>query len=269
MIGDALLAHEPAIRLIAFAGVFAGLALLELRWPRRELIRARGPRWSANLALLAIYTFIGRLLAPLAVVGAATWAASRGIGLFNALAAPVWIEGAACIVALDLAVYGQHVALHRIPWLWPLHRVHHADVGFDLTTGVRFHPIEVVLSLAFKAAVAVGLGAPPAAVLVFEVLLSSAALFSHANLRLPPRLERSLRRLWVTPDMHRVHHSTARAETDSNYGFNLSVWDRLFGTYLAEPAEGQAGVVLGQADLRDPREDRIDRLLVQPFRRRA
>ncbi len=267
MTADLLLAHEPAIRLTVFLGLFAVLALAELRWPRRALIRGRKARWTANLSLMALYTLPVRLLAPLAAVGVAAFAQRHGLGLFNAAPAPPWLAILASLVLLDLVIWGQHLAFHRIPWLWPLHRVHHADVGFDLTTGVRFHPLEVIASLAVKAAAVTALGAPPAAVLAFEVLLSGGALFSHANLRLPEAADRALRRVWVTPDMHRVHHSQVRAETDSNYGFHLSLWDRLFGTYRAQPAAGQAGVVFGQAEWSDPREDRPDRLLTQPFRR--
>ena len=266
-LADAIAAIEGVLRLSAFAAVFAVIAALEFVTPRRRLERGRWSRWPANLGLMLIYTALTRLAAPLATVGVAIWAADRGLGLVNVLAAPAWLEVAVAVVLLDGAVWGQHVAFHHIPWLWRLHRVHHSDVGFDVTTGVRFHPGEVLLSLAIKAAAVVALGAPPLAALVFELLLSVGSLFTHANLRLPAGLDRVLRRLIVTPDMHRVHHSTVRAETDSNFGFNLSIWDRMFGAYRRDAAAGQEGVVFGLPDFRQPDDDRLDRLLFQPLRR--
>lgn len=268
MTGADLAANEGVLRLAAFATAFALIVVLELVAPRRRLERGRWSRWPANLGLMLIYTALARLAAPLATVGAAIWAADQGVGLFNVLAAPVWLEAGLAVVLLDAAIWGQHVAFHHVPWLWRLHRVHHSDVGFDVTTGVRFHPGEVLLSLAIKAAVVAALGAPPLAALVFELLLSVGSLFTHANLRLPAGLDRFLRYLIVTPDMHRVHHSTVRAETDSNFGFNLSVWDRLFRTYRSDAAAGQEGVIFGLPDFRDLGEGRLDRLLVQPLRRR-
>lgn len=269
MTGADLAANEGVLRLAVFATAFALIAVLELLAPRRRQERGRWSRWPANLGLMLIYTALTRLAAPLATVGAAIWAADRGVGLFNMLAAPAWLEVAVAVVLLDAAIWAQHVAFHHIPWFWRLHRVHHTDVGFDVTTGVRFHPGEVLLSLAIKAAVVVALGAPPLAALIFELLLSVGSLFTHANLRLPAGLDRFLRGLIVTPDMHRVHHSTVRAETDSNFGFNLSVWDRLFRTYRRDAAAGQEGMVFGLADFREPGDDRLDRLLVQPLRRRS
>jgi sterol desaturase/sphingolipid hydroxylase (fatty acid hydroxylase superfamily) len=260
--------QESIVRVALFTAAFGALAVLELMVPRRRLERGRWSRWPANLALMLIYTALTRLAAPLATVGVAIWAAERGLGLFNILAAPAWLEVGVAVVLLDAAIWGQHVAFHHIPWFWRLHRVHHSDVGFDVTTGVRFHPGEVLLSLAIKAAVVVALGAPPLAALVFELLLSVGSLFTHANLRLPEGLDRFLRRLIVTPDMHRVHHSTIRDETDSNYGFSLSVWDRLFRTYRQDAAAGQEGVVFGLTDFRQPGDNRLDRLLIQPLQRR-
>lgn len=258
--------HEAIVRVALFTAAFGALAVLELMVPRRRLTRGRWSRWPANLGLMLIYTALTRLAAPLATVGVAIWAAEQTFGLFNLLPGPAWLEAGLAVIALDAAVWMQHVASHRVPWLWRLHRVHHSDVGFDLTTGVRFHPGEVLLSLAFKAAVVVTLGASPIAALIFELTLSLGALFTHANVRLPGGLDRMLRRLFVTPDMHRVHHSAVRSETDSNFGFGLSVWDRLAGIYRPDAAAGQSGVVFGLAEFRSPEDGRLDRLITQPLR---
>lgn len=257
---------EPLVRLAIFLVVFATLALLEVLAPRRLLERSRRKRWPSNLGLMVLYTAGLRLVAPLGAVGAALWASRNGWGALNALDAPSWLAVPLAVITLDLIVYGQHVALHRVPWLWRLHRVHHADIGFDLTTGVRFHPLEIAGSAVLKAVAVIAMGAPALAVLLFEVLLSATALFTHANLKAPLGFDRALRVLVVTPDMHRVHHSAIRAETDSNFGFNLSIWDRLFHTYVRQPRLGQEGVVFGLPAFREDRADRLDRLIVQPFR---
>ena len=259
--------HEAIVRVALFTAAFGALAVLELLVPRRRLTRGRWSRWPVNLGLMLIYIALTRLAAPLATVGVAIWAAAeQKFGLFNLLPGLTWLEAGLAVIALDAAVWMQHVASHRVPWLWRLHRVHHSDVGFDLTTGVRFHPGEVLLSLAFKAAVVVALGASPTATLIFELTLSLGALFTHANVRLPVGLDRMLRRLFVTPDMHRVHHSVVRAETDSNFGFGLSVWDRLAGLYRPDAAAGQSDVVFGLAEFRSPEDNRLDRLITQPLR---
>lgn len=254
---------EPVIRLTVFAGVFALLAMAEMLFPAREVRRLS--RWPNALAMMVLYTGMTRLLAPFAAVGVAVFAAERGLGLFNLLALPEPAAIAISVVILDLAVWAQHVAMHHVPWLWRLHRVHHSDIGFDVTTGVRFHPLEVLLSLFWKAAVVLLLGAPAVAVLIFEILLSSSSLYTHANVSLPRRLDRPLRWLIVTPDMHRIHHSTDRAESDRNFGFNLSLWDRLSGLILAD---ARPGFVIGQEAFREPGADRLDRLLTQPWRDR-
>lgn len=263
---DGVPAYEPLIRLSAFAGVFALVAVWELLAPRRRQGVGRARRWPGNLGLVVVDTLAVRLIFPMAAVGVALVAEARGWGLLHQTGLPAWLEVPAAVVALDLATYGQHVAFHAVPWLWRLHRVHHADPEFDVTTGVRFHPVEVVLSIAVKAAVVVALGAPALAVLVFEVLLNATSMFNHGNVRLPARWEPWLRRLVVTPDMHRVHHSILRRETDSNYGFALPWWDRLFGTYRAAPEAGHEGMTLGIGAFRDPAELRLDRLLLQPLR---
>jgi len=264
--GEAILAAEPLIRLGAFGAVFALMAAWEVLAPRRAQAPGRTRRWPANLGILALDAALVRVLFPTAAVGAALWAESRGIGALNLLAAPGWLAIPLAVLLLDLAVWAQHLVFHHVPLLWRVHRMHHADTAFDVTTGLRFHPIEIVLSMLIKIVLVVALGAPAVAVLLFEVLLNAASQFSHGNVRLPMRLDRALRRLVVTPEMHRVHHSVLREEHDSNFGFCLSVWDRLFGTYRAEPAAGQLGMTIGLDRFRDPKEARLDRLLTQPFR---
>jgi sterol desaturase/sphingolipid hydroxylase (fatty acid hydroxylase superfamily) len=263
---DAAIPHEPAIRAGAFAAVFVAMVLWEVLAPRRALTAPKALRWLNNLAVLVLGAALSRLVAPAAVVGAAIVAEREAWGLFNLVAVPPMLAVAASILLLDLTVWGQHLAMHKVPALWRLHRMHHADVDIDVTTGLRFHPLEILLSLAIKCAAAVALGAPPIAVLVFEVLLNATSIFNHANARLPPALDRALRTVLVTPDMHRVHHSWERVETDSNYGFNLPWWDRLFGTYRAQPAQGHERMTIGLHEFRGRRELWIDRMLLQPAR---
>jgi sterol desaturase/sphingolipid hydroxylase (fatty acid hydroxylase superfamily) len=259
--------HEPVLRLAVSAGIFAVIALAELLWPRRPLHAGRWLRWPSNIGIVLLNTLLLRVLFPTAAVGVALFAADKAWGLLNMATLPGWLVVPLAVLALDLAIYLQHIVLHAVPFLWRLHRMHHADLDFDVTTGLRFHPLEILLSMAFKCAVVVAFGAPAVAVIVFEVLLNATSLFNHANLRLPGVLDRVLRWLVVTPDMHRVHHSILRAETDSNFGFNLSWWDRLFGTYRAQPAAGHDGMTVGIPLFRDPGELRLDRMLLQPFRR--
>jgi sterol desaturase/sphingolipid hydroxylase (fatty acid hydroxylase superfamily) len=216
--------------------------------------------------VVALNALVVRLLFPAAAAGAALAAEVHGWGLLHVAPVPGWLGLVVSVVALDLVVYAQHLVFHRVPWLWRLHRVHHSDVDFDVTTGLRFHPLEIVASMLVKMAAIVALGAPALAALVFEVVLNASSMFEHANVRLPAWSDRLLRALIVTPDVHRVHHSTEVDETNSNYGFNLSIWDRLFRTYRAEPRAGQDGVVIGLPIFRARREARIDRLLTQPFR---
>lgn len=257
---------EPLVRLLAFGGVFLALALWELAAPRRRPQASRRERWPANLGILALDTLLLRLLFPLAAVGAALWAADRGWGLFNALSAPAWLAIPLSVLALDLIIYAQHRAFHALPWLWRLHRVHHTDLDLDVSSAGRFHPLEMVVSMLVKIAAVVLLGAPALAVLVFEVLLNASAQFSHANIALPAWLDRPLRRLIVTPDMHRVHHSVHRDETDSNFAFLISAWDRMFGSYRDQPCEGHADMPLGLEDRRSREELGLVRLLTGPFR---
>lgn len=257
---------EPGVRAVAFAVVFLGLAAWELAAPRRAHQVPRRPRWVGNFGVLAVDTLLLRLLFPLAAVGVALHADARGYGILNLIAVPAWLHVLVSIVVLDLALYSQHALFHRVPLLWRLHRMHHADLELDATTGVRFHPLEILLSMLIKAAVVAALGAHAVGVLVFEVLLNATSMFNHANVRLSPRVDAVLRWLVVTPDMHRVHHSLDRRETDSNYGFNLPWWDRLFRTYRAQPAAGHEGMTLGIPQFRSRGELALTRLLTQPFR---
>jgi len=261
-----LLTHEAAIRLGAFAGIFAVMALWEVLAPRRRQDIDRWRRWPSNLGIVVLDSVLVRLIFPTAAVGVALFAEAHGWGLFHAWQTPAWVALVASVLLLDLAIYLQHVMLHAVPLLWRLHRMHHTDLEFDLTTGARFHPLEILLSLLIKLGVIVALGAPAAAVLAFEVVLNVSSMFNHGNVRLPRRADRVLRWLLVTPDMHRVHHSWHPAETNSNFGFNLSWWDRVFGTYRAQPRDGHTGMTIGINQFRDPRELRLDRMLWQPAR---
>ena len=263
---DWILAHEPAIRLAAFLGVFAAMATLEAVIPRRARTLPRARRWPGNLGIVAVDTLLARVLVPTTAVAVAMLAAERGWGLLALVAWPSRLEIALAVAALDLAIWAQHVAFHHVPWLWRLHRMHHTDLDLDVTSGARFHPVEILLSLAIKFVVVVALGAPALAVLIFEVLLNATSMFSHSNVAMPAWLDRGLRLLLVTPDMHRIHHSIHRDETDSNYGFCAPWWDRMFGTYRAAPRDGQEAMTLGISQFRDPGELRLDRLITQPFR---
>ena len=264
------LASETAIRLGLFLGVFAVMALWEWRRPRRALTVPRLGRWASNLGLVTLNTLLLRVAFPAAAVGMALAAEAHAVGLLNQVGLPFWAEAAIAIVALDLAIYLQHVLFHAVPVLWRLHRVHHADLDFDVTTGARFHPIEILLSMFIKFAAILVLGPSPEAVVVFEVLLNTTAMFNHANVRLPERLDRMLRLVVVTPDMHRVHHSVEDDETNSNFGFNLPWWDRFFGTYRAQPCGGHEGMTIGIRGYRDPRQvDRLAGMLALPFRGRV
>lgn len=256
---------EGAIRFTAFVAVFAAVALWEALAPRRRRSFGRRARWPHNLGLLLVDVALVRVLAPGAAIAVAMTAAGSGWGLLNALALPGWAAIAAGIALLDLAIYFQHVMFHAVPALWRLHRVHHADLDFDVTTGARFHPIEILISTAIKCAAIAALGAPVISVFVFELLLNATAMFNHANASLPQRLERWLRWLVVTPDMHRVHHSVRYEESSSNFGFNLPWWDRLFGTYRARPRLGHDAMTIGVDAFRSPQDLRLDRLLVQPL----
>lgn len=264
---DWILESEPLIRLGFFAGVFATVALWEVFAPRRAPTLGRTVRWTANLGIVALNTLVVRLLFPAAAVGVAALCAANGWGLFNHFAVPAWLAVVLAVIALDFVIWLQHVLVHAVPLLWRLHRVHHADLDYDVTTGGRFHPLEIVLSMLIKFAAIALLGAPVVAVVIFEVLLNATSMFNHGNLRLPAGADRVLRLFVVTPDMHRVHHSVHPDETNSNYGFNLPWWDRLFGTYRAQPRDGHEGMSIGLHEYRDPQvADRLPGMLMIPFR---
>lgn len=257
---------EPALRLGVFLAVLAGMAAWELAAPKRRQEMPRLLRWSNNLALVALDTVLLRLFLPLTAVAFAGLVQQNGWGVLNWMELPAWLAVLLALLVLDLAIYAQHVVFHKVPLLWRLHRMHHADTEIDVTTGLRFHPIEILLSMLIKFAVILAIGASPLAVLLFEIILNAAALFNHSNVRLPVRFDALLRLLIVTPDMHRVHHSVERRETDSNYGFNVPWWDRLFGTYTPQPQAGHLGMTIGLRQFRGRREAWLDRMLLQPFR---
>ena len=258
---------EAAIRLGFFLGILVLVALWELARPRRRLSQPRWLRWYANLGLAALNAALVWLLVPLVPVALAVIAESRGWGLLNLVELPFWFEVLLAVVVLDFAIYLQHVLFHAVPALWRLHRMHHADLDFDVTTGARFHPVEILLSVAIKLAAVALIGAPAAAVLIFEILLNATSMFNHGNLRMPAWLDRMLRWIVVTPDMHRVHHSDIPAETDSNFGFNLPWWDRLFGTYRAQPRLGHEEMTIGLDRFRQREDLHLHRMLLQPLRR--
>lgn len=257
---------EVLLRIGSFVGVFALMALWELVAPRRPRTIGRIRRWPGNLGIVLINTVTVRILFPTAAVGVAVLAQQRGWGLLSRFPIDDVTAVVLAMLILDLAIYWQHRFFHAVPLLWRLHRMHHADIDIDVTTGNRFHPAEIVLSMLIKFAVIIVVGASPLAVLLFEILLNATSQFNHSNVYISPNIDRILRWLLVTPDMHRVHHSVVRAETDSNFGFNIPWWDRLFGSYAAQPRAGHLGMTIGLSDFRDPGELRLDRMLLQPLR---
>ncbi len=262
---DLLLSNEGPLRLAVFLGILIVMAIWEVAAPRRRIEIPRLIRWTNNLGVVVLDTILVRLTFPVVAVGLALMAQDRGWGLFNIIEVPEWVAITASVVILDLVIYLQHVLFHAVPVLWRLHRMHHADQAIDVTTGLRFHPIEILLSMAIKLAAVLALGPPAVAVMIFEVLLNGTAMFNHSNIRIPPAVDRVLRLFVVTPDMHRVHHSIIRRETDSNYGFNLPWWDRLFGTYIAQPQKGHEGMTIGFEQFRTLRDQWLDRMLIQPL----
>ena len=257
---------ELLVRLGCFVGMLLVMLAWETRQPKRTPVVAKGQRWLHNFALLGLATVLVRLVIPAGAVGAAWWAQSQQFGLWQLLSAPYWLAFIGSLLVLDLSIYWQHRAFHQIPWLWRLHRVHHADPDFDASTGLRFHPVEIILSMLIKITVVTLLGAPLWAVIVFEVVLNATSLFNHGNVALPAWLERPLRYLLVTQEMHRIHHSQVMRETNSNYSFNLSVWDRLFNSYTEQAAAGSDGIRIGLSDYPDHRQTtRITGMLIMPF----
>lgn len=262
------MAGELALRLGIFLGLFAVLATAEALLPRRPRALPRLRRWPTNWALVLIDTATLRLMAlvvPALAVGAALDAQAKGWGLFNRLDWPLWAEVLISLLVLDWLIWLQHLVTHKVPLLWRIHRVHHADRDMDVTTAIRFHPVEIALSMLLKIGAVYLLGPSAWAVIAFEVILNGCAMFNHANLAIPPKVDRWLRLVLVTPDMHRVHHSRHRDEHDSNYGFSISLWDRLFCTYRPQPREGHEGMTVG-LDWQDERPARLGWVLWLPFR---
>ena len=258
--------NESTVRVLCFLGAFALLALAEALAPRRVLAVSKPRRWLSNLGLVAINNLIVRLGAPITLAGLALVAEARGWGLLNTLELPAWLAVLLGVILLDFVVYLQHVLFHALPFLWRLHRVHHADLDVDVTTGVRFHPLEIVLSFGIKMSAVVLLGVPALAVVTFEILLNATSMFNHANLKLPTWLDRVLRLFLVTPDMHRIHHSADPRETNTNFGFNLPWWDYLLGTYVAQPRVSHEQMTLGLAEVRDAKDaDALPGMLALPF----
>ena len=260
---------DGMIRLAVFLVVFLVMALIELAWPKRKLIVSKEKRWLTNLGISVTASLVLRLMAmlavPVAAIAAAFYAQAHGIGLLNNVAWPEWLKIVVALLALDLAIWAQHLASHKVPLFWRLHQVHHADRDIDVTTAVRFHPVEIALSMLWKIVVVVPLGASPLAVFLFEVILNACALFNHANIALPAWLDGALRLFVVTPDMHRVHHSVLRREHNTNYGFNLSVWDQLFRTYTAQPEAGHQGMTIGLTPYQSEAPTRFGWSLWLPF----
>ena len=257
--------EEQSIRLFFFFVILAIVAIWEMRAPRKKLTTGKGARWFANLSLVALDTVAVRLLFPMLPVGVSVMALDKGWGLLNLLTLPPWLAIGIGVIALDFVIYIQHVLFHHLPVLWRLHRMHHTDMDFDVTTGNRFHPVEILLSIGIKLAAVLLIGPPPLAVLLFEVILNGTAMFNHGNIRVPVAVDGWLRLVVVTPDMHRVHHSVIRRETNSNFGFSLPWWDRLCGTYRPQPEEGHEGMTIGLKEYRDPAMLTLPRLLLQPF----
>jgi len=259
------MSDETSIRLAFFFGVFVLVAAAEIFLPCRSLTISKAFRWANNMGIVLLDVVLVRLLFPVLPVGLALLCLDNGWGLLNNIALPYWLEVLLGVVVLDMIIYFQHVTFHSVPALWRLHMVHHADLDFDLTTGLRFHPVEIILSMGIKLAAVAALGTPALSVIVFEVLLNSTAMFNHGNLRIPPGVDRILRYFVVTPDMHRVHHSVVIHETNSNFGFNLPWWDRLFGTYRNQPVGGHVEMNIGLHQFRDAKLQSLHRMLALPF----
>jgi len=263
---DQLPFSEVTIRIAVFIAIFGSMAALEIALPRRTPDPRKAARWRTNLLMVVVDSIALRVVFPLAAVGWALWAEANGTGLFRATGMPVWLAGLIGFIVLDFAVWLEHVASHKIPILWRIHRMHHSDIDFDVTTALRFHPLEIILSMMWKAAIVVALGVPVIAVLLFEIVLNGAAMFNHSNWKIPERIDAILRLFIVTPDMHRVHHSVHVRETDSNYGFNFPFWDRLFRTYTDQPRDGHLGMTIGLNEYRGDEPTGFVWSLILPFR---
>lgn len=261
-----LVSHENTLRLAFFAGILGVMTFAETLWPRRDRHLPRRIRWPGNITMVILSTLCIRFLFPFAAVGAATLAADAGWGLFHVATLPPAVAFVAGLVLMDLSIWAQHVVMHHVPWLWRLHRLHHSDIDLDTSSALRFHPAEVALSQSYKMVIIALVGVPVEAVIAFEIVLSSAALFNHANVKLPEAVDQMLRLLIVTPDMHRVHHSSKQVETNSNYGFFISWWDRLFGSYVAQPSQGHSDMEVGLESFREASHNRLDQMLAQPLK---
>nr|WP_250158254.1 sterol desaturase family protein [Vibrio alginolyticus] len=259
--------QEPSwLRLGFFLGVLLLCAIWENKLPRRTLTASRRFRWVNNLSLVAFNSLVIALIMPIAAFQAAVIAQEQQWGLLNILSFPAWLNIFLTVILLDFVIYAQHVVFHHVKPLWKIHRMHHADLDIDVTTGARFHPFEIIISMGVKIAAVFILGVSPIGIVVFEIVLNASAMFNHSNAKLALSIDQKLRNVIVTPDMHRVHHSVIVKETHSNFGFFLSVWDRFFGTYRAQPKLGHDDVVIGVPEIRDEEEQRLDKLLTQPFR---
>lgn len=260
-----LINNEVVVRLFFFIGIFLVMAGWEFFAPRRPLSQKKITRWSNNIGLTAFNAILVFLVFPVAAVGTAVYAAEQSWGLLHMVSLPDWLEGLTAILLLDLAIYTQHVIFHRVPLFWRFHRMHHTDLDIDVTTGARFHPGEILLSMIIKMGVVLAVGAPAWSVIVFEILLNGTSMFNHSDVYMPQRLDGMVRRLVVTPDMHRVHHSVIIRETDSNFGFNFPWWDRLFKTYRAQPEKGHTGMTIGLANYRESKWLTLPWMLLVPF----
>lgn len=257
--------YESIIRVSSFLGIFFLLAIWEISFPKRELLHLRRFRWLSNISLIFISSFLVRFIFPTAAVGIALVVDQNHWGLLYYFELPFLIHMIAAFILMDLSLYFQHVIFHALPLFWRFHRVHHTDLDCDITTGLRFHPFEMVISMLLKFVTIAALGVPVLAVVVFEVVLNAASMFSHSNIKIPLAIEKIVRWFIVTPDMHRIHHSVRENETNSNFGFFISVWDRLFGTYLSEPREGHTNMLIGLHDFREPKWQNLRWLIYLPF----
>ncbi|MEP1229534.1 MAG: sterol desaturase family protein [Litorimonas sp.] len=265
---DFILNNEAKLRMGVFLFILLSMMFLEAVLPRKARTQARPVRWSSNLLLVVIDSLTVRILFPIVAVGVATMAAAKGWGVFNIIHVPNWLSVITTIIILDMMIYWQHVVSHKWSWLWRFHKVHHTDRDIDVTTALRFHPIEIVLSMGFKMVLIALIGAPVIAVIIFEIILNGSAMFNHANLRLPPRVDMGLRRFIVTPDMHRIHHSTIEPETNSNYGFSTSLWDRIFGSYTVNPSLGHDKMTIGLEEHQTTAPANLFWALTLPFKRK-
>ncbi len=260
-----IIGNELLIRLGCFLAVFAVMSIWEIAAPRRRLTASKPLRWFHNLSLTILNSFVVRILFPAAATGTALVGELSSWGLFNTLRVPSLPAGILSLILLDLTIYSQHFVFHKVAPFWRLHRMHHTDLDIDVTTGARFHTIEIVVSMVIKISVVINLGAPAWSVLLFEILLNATSMFNHSNIRIPTAIDGFLRKIIVTPDMHRVHHSVIINETNSNFGFNFPWWDRLFGTYRDQPSNGHDAMVIGLADFRNPKYLTLPWMLAIPF----